>query len=326
MRKPIIGVLWVISILIAVLGGYWVGTHKQEALKSPAAKIIPRPLEKYMYDNLAKRGGLASEVKIESTLKEEEGFTSYLFSFVTEGKKVTGQMNIPKGNGSFPTILMFRGYVDPTEYKTGAGTAPSARVYANNGFLTFAPDFLGHGGSDPRMEGQVAARLENYTTALDALASLENHKDVDKENIFIWGHSNGGHLAVAILEMSGKDYPTTLWAPVTAPFPHSSLFFQDELWDKGKQLRRDIAEFEELYDVFKFTLDNYTDWIKAPIQLHQGTADVEVPRHWSDTFVESLKKRGKDITYFVYPGTNHNMQPAWNTVVERDLVFFRKHM
>lgn len=316
----------VLCLLAGALGGYWVGTHKQEALKSPAARVIPRPLEKYTYDNLARRGGIASEVKFENTIKEEEGFTSYQFSFMTEGKKVTGQMNVPNGTGPFPTILMFRGYVDPDEYKTGAGTAPSARVYANNGFLTFAPDFLGHGGSDARVEGQIAARLENYTTALDALASLQNVKEADKENIFIWGHSNGGHLAVATLEMSGSEIPTTLWAPVTAPFPYSSLFFSDELSDKGKQLRRDLAKFEELYDVFKFSLDNYTDWIKGPIQLHQGTADIEVPRHWSDEFVKTLKKKEKDVTYFIYPGTDHNMRPGWDTVAARDMMFFRKHI
>ena len=319
-------ILYLLSIILAILGGYWIGTHRQEALQSPAARVIPRPLEKYTYDSLKIRGGISSEIKTESTLKEEDGFTSYLVSFTSDGKRITGQLNIPQGAGPFPAILQYRGYVDPKGFKTGAGTAPSARVYARNGFITFAPDFLGHGGSDPRMEGQIAARLENYTTALDALASLENLKQVDKENIFLWGHSNGGHLAVATLEISGKDYPTTLWAPVTAPFPHSSLFFQDELSDKGKQLRRDIAEFEELYDVFKFSPDNYTSWINAPIQLHQGTADVEVPRHWSDNFVEDLEKKDKDITYFVYPGTNHNMQPAWETIVSRDLVFFRKHL
>ncbi|MDO8452490.1 MAG: prolyl oligopeptidase family serine peptidase, partial [bacterium] len=223
MRKLLFTSLWLVSILVAVFGGYWVGTHRQEALKSPAAKIIPRPLEKYTYDNLKIRGGIASDVKIERTLKEEDKFTSYLFSYFTNGKRVTGQMNVPNSAGPYPTILMFRGYAEKETYKIGTGTAPSAKVYASNGFLTFAPDFLGYGESEARAEDQIEARLENYTTALDALASIKNIKEADSNNVFIWGHSNGGHLAVATLEISGKPIPTTLWAPVTAPFPHSAL-------------------------------------------------------------------------------------------------------
>ena len=334
MKKITLLVLYLVSLLLVGFFGYWFAKNGTEiVLKSPGAKIIPRPLEKYTYDNLKIRGGIASEVKIERTLKVEDEFTSYLFSYVTNGKRVTGQMNIPNGAGPYPTILMFRGYAEKETYKIGTGTAPSAKVYANNGYLTFAPDFLGYGESDVRTEDQIEARLENYTTALDALASIKNIKEADSNNVFIWGHSNGGHLAVATLEISGKPIPTTLWAPVTAPFPHSALFFQDELFDKGKTLRKDIAKFEELYDVFKYSPDNYIDWLKAPIQLHQGTLDESVPKKWSDEFVKVLKEKEKDngaissteITYFVYQGTDHNMRPAWDTVVARDMMFFRKH-
>lgn len=327
MGRALLITIFTSTTILAFSAGYWVANNKSKvALVSPVAKVIPLPLERYAYENLAKRGGVTSQITIDKTLKVENGFATHLVSFLTDGKKVTGQLNVPEGTGPFPAIIMFRGYVDSKEFVTGTGTAPSARVYAKSGFITFAPDFLGYGGSDKHEEGSITARLENYTTALDALATLENYKDVNKKNIFIWGHSNGGHLAVATIEISGKNYPTTLWAPVTAPFPHSSLFYQDELADKGKQLRKDIADFEELYDVFRFSVDSYFSLINAPLQLHQGSADIEVPKHWSDTFVKELKNKEKDITYFVYTGANHNMQPAWDTVVSRDLKFFRKHL
>ena len=83
---------------------------------------------------------------------------------------------------------------------------------------------------------------------LSILESLDSIKEWDEENIFFWGHSNGGQVALTILEITGKDYPTTLWAPVTKPFPYSILYYTDESEDKGKYIRRELSRFENLYN------------------------------------------------------------------------------
>ncbi|KKU82035.1 MAG: hypothetical protein UY10_C0043G0011 [Microgenomates group bacterium GW2011_GWA2_47_8] len=71
---------------------------------------------------------------------------------------------------------------------------------------------------------------------------------------------------------------------------------------------------------------NYLDRITAPMQLHQGTGDAAVPVKWNDEFVTVLEGKKKDVGYFVYPGADHNLSPGWNTVIARDIEFFRKFL
>jgi len=86
-----------------------------------------------------------------------------------------------------------------------------------------------------------------------------------------------------------------------------------------------LAEFERDYDVDRYSIYEYFEYIQSPIQLHQGTIDDAVPVEWSDYFNGWMKQMDKDITYYVYSGTDHNLRPNWNTAINRDLVFFRQY-
>ena len=142
-------------------------------------------------------------------------------------------------------------------------------------------------------------------------------------NIGLFGHSNGGHIALAVLEITGSLYPTVLWAPVGKPFPYSILAFTDEFEDKGKALRKLISDFEKDYDITEYSIDNYFDWINAPIEIHQGLADREVPFWWSEELVAILKEKNKEVTYFTYPGEDHNFNAGtWSLLAERTLNFY----
>ncbi len=325
----------VIIVITAFAFGWWVNSFYQSGLAatSPISPVIPKPLEKYTIENLAQAEVKKGNIVLDEILEENENFSSYLFSFEfdptlqeKEVKKITGQLNLPVDKGSFPVVIMLRGYVDQEIYETGIGTRKAASVLAKNEFITIAPDFLGYGGSDKEARSIFETRFQTYTTVLSILKSLHSIKEWDRENIFLWGHSNGGQIALAILEITGEDYPTTLWAPVTKPFPYSILYYTDESEDKGKYIRRELAKFENLYNADSFSVDEYFEKIKAPLQIHQGTADEAVPVVWSNEFVKKLEKLDIDITYYQYVGANHNMVPSWNTVVSRDLSFFKKHI
>jgi len=321
-------------IIAAFAAGWWTNSLYQSGLasSSPISPVIPRPLEKYTIENLAQTKVEKGEILLNEILEKNKNLNSYLFSFefdpTLQGKqikKVTGQLNLPAAKGSFPVIIMLRGYVDQENYQTGVGTKKAASVFAQNGYITIAPDFLGYGGSDKEAENIFETRFQTYTTVLSILESLHSIKEWDKKNIFLWGHSNGGQIALTVLEITGKDYPTTLWAPVTKPFPYSILYYTDEAEDKGKYIRRELAKFENLYDPDAYSIDQYFEKIKAPLQIHQGTADEAVPVAWSNDFVKKLESLEVDIDYYRYPGANHNLVPSWNRVVSRDLSFFKKH-
>lgn len=333
MRKLIIIVSFILLVAVAV--GYVLLISNNKII-SPLSSIKEKPLDKYTFARLKETKFSESPITFGKLIKDVGGFVSYVFYFSVEDKKVSGLANIPKNPGTYPIIIMFRGYVDKEKYSAGEGTKRAGEVFAQNGFITLAPDFLGYGESASPSANSIEERFQTYTTALTLLASVGNINNSLQRNEFnaraetgkigIWGHSNGGHIALSVLEITGKNYPTVLWAPVSKPFPYSILYYTDEFDDRGKMLRKVLADFEKDYDAELYSPLNYYQWIKAPIQLDQGSADESVPVQWSDELVKELEKLQKDVDYFIYPGDDHNLQPnGWSQAVERSLVFYRKY-
>lgn len=314
-------------LLVAVAAFYFFRSQYSAKTISPLSQLLEKPLEKYTLDRLSERVFSGSQIVLDEPIATTSAYIAYLFHFTSDGKKVTGLAHVPNGKGPFPVIVQFRGYVDREKYTPGEGTRRSAEVLARNGFISLAPDFLGYGGSDNPTSDIFEERFETYTTALNLLASIKTLATADPARIGVWGHSNGGQIALTVMEVSGKPYPTALWAPVSKPFPYSILYYTDEASDRGKMIRKRLAKFEEDYDVELYSLPNYLDRINAPIQLHQGTADAAVPQRWSDELVKTLKEKKKDLTYYLYPGADHNLLPnGWNIAVIRDIEFFKKHL
>jgi dipeptidyl aminopeptidase/acylaminoacyl peptidase len=329
MKKSIFVFLCLGLILIAV--GFYFNGRQTLKIISPLGKQKKlqqekvKPLFKYQYPQLKKRGGIASNIKLEEIIKEENKFTQYLFKFNSEGRTVSGLANIPKQDKKFPVIVMLRGYVDQEIYKTGVGTRPAGEFYAENGYLTLAPDFLGYGESDNPPNNVWEERFLRPVTVLDLLASIKSLDQAEQDKVYLWGHSNGGMIALSVLEMVDKQYPTTLWAPVTQFFPYDVLYYTYEFDDGGKALRKSLAEFEQEYDTNKYSFTNYLELIDSPLQLHQGLDDQYIPVFWSDQFVEKLNNQDLEVNYFKYPQTDHNLRGSWQTVVKRDLQFFQEH-
>ena len=323
-----------LGVLFFGLGWVLRDVLRNEVAEVPLIQQIrERPFEKYAFEKLSETKIDNGEISIKEEIKKEDTFSSRMFEFEfnpnLDGKTkrvVTGQINTPDGEASYPVVVMFRGYIDQNLFRTGDGTRNASRVFAENGFITLAPDFLGYGGSSEEAGNIFETRFQTYVTAAALLNSIDQMDKWDGKNVFLWGHSNGGQVALTTLEITGKNYPTTLWAPVSKPFPYSVLYYTDESEDGGKLIRGELAKFEEDYDANLYSLTNYLDRINASIQIQQGTADEAVPKVWSDKLVELLKEKDKEINYIIYPSTDHNMRPNWDSVVEKDLEFFKKYL
>ncbi len=286
----------------------------------------PQPLLRYSFESLKQREYQGSEIKLEKVIKEENKYTSWLFSFQSDGQKVTGMLNLPQKPGKMPVIVMLRGYADDAIYFTGLGTRKAAGVLAENGFITLAPDFLGFGGSDTASADILGARFEKPITVLNLLASIKNLNQADDSKVQIWAHSNGGQIAISVLEISQKPIPTVLWAPVTKGFPESVLQYMTELDDQGLKVKKSIDDFVVLYEAKNYSIDNYWNDIQAPLQVHQGTSDEYIDAEWTDSFVQTLKDLGKNVIYYKYSQNDHNFSRDWDLVVEKDLQFFKAHL
>lgn len=303
------------------------------------------PLQKYAISKLSELPRSPSALRIVKELNSTSTYTAHLFTWTTQEKVMTGQILLPRPftEKNTKAIVLLRGYVPEATFETGVGTKNVAAVFAQNGYITIAPDFFGYGGSDPEPLDTWQARFEKPLIVMELIESLTKVgiQDTDTPpirptHIGMWAHSNGGQIALALLEAFQLEIPTTLWAPVSAPFPYAIQFFSDELEDEGKAQRKWISLFEADYDVFDFSITQHLARLKAPLQLHHGELDDAAPIAWSDEFVEKLTAAHTatdsavsipyPITYFRYAGTDHNLQPktSWNTAIQRDLTFFAK--
>ncbi len=321
MRSKFLAIGTIVLLIAGGVGYFW--SKQKQLYISPEAPFVTlaRPFEKYSFPKLQEREFSPDGIWTEGSS----------FYYWVDGKKISGQILIPTGAvplGGWPVVIMIRGYVDKEIYQSGIGTRPAATVFAQNGYVTLAPDFLGYGESDPSFENNLEDRFWHPIEVLQLIASLKNLAQVNPNKISIWGHSNGGQIALSVLEISGKNYPTSLWAPVSKPFPYSILYYTDESDDYGRALRKVVAGFDALYNSDEFSIHNYYDWIKAPIQIHQGTNDEAVPLKWSQELEKNLKNRGKEVKLYVYPGADHNLaggENSWNQAVERSLLWFNTH-
>jgi len=383
-------------IILIILVSFGIGFFTNQFFTSGNSELISPfvslqentsfPLLTYSIPNLRNREYFTSKIKLEKLISEEELYSSYVFSYTTLGKKMTGQINIPDKFTTSPTqkhsaIIMIRGYVPKEIYKTGMGTQSAAGVLANNGYITIEPDFFGFGESDPEPTDTWQARFEKPIIIIELLKSLELNgvptavvetkeaptnlisSNLKIDDLGIWAHSNGGQIALTTLQVLDETIPTTLWAPVTTPFPYSILYFSDELEDEGKEQRKWISMFEEKYNVFDFSVTQHLDLLQGPIQIQHGDADDSALIYWSEEFVKKIELENSrrseilenynsvgenassnelsqitdsaepstasaiiDLTFYKYENTDHNMVPNWNKVIARDIQFFNKYL
>lgn len=333
----------IVGGLILFLGGglflFWqLFDQSAPKLISPlvSSRSKPSQYQPYSFENLTKRNFKGGKIKIGEVIGEEEAYTAYFFYFFSEEKRVSGQLSLPLKGQNLPVVILLRGYADKEIYFTGLGTRKAAGFFAENGFLALAPDFLGFGQSDQETDDILLNRFKRPETVLNLLASLENLNQaleekslavrIDPGRVFFWGHSNGGQIALSVLEISQRSIPTVLWAPVSQSFPGSILEYASELEDEGRLVIRAIEEFEKNHDLAQYSIASYFDRIKAPLQIHQGREDQYVSIEDSDELVLILNKLGKNVTYYVYPDDDHNFKKNWDQVAERDLGFFRKYL
>ncbi len=330
-----------ITILLAVasaglLFGAISYVHQSSPQPAPDKPAPAKPLDKYSIPALQKPTFQPSDVTIGKPLELGVASKTYQFFYsdsFAPNKRISGTIMLPPQPGRYPVILMLRGWADENVYYPGYGTKNAASYFAQKGFITIAPDFLGYGDSDAYSEDFAEARFQMYTSALTLLASLERFGPVLQEKglsysletsrIGMWGHSNGGQIALTVLAVTRRSIPTVLWAPVTLPLPDNILHYASDQPDGGQLIKSIVDEFRAQYDVRKYSMTNYVDDIVAPVQIHQGGADDAVPQAWNDDFVTQLHAKGKDVTYYVYPQADHNMRPDWGTVIARDVAWLQ---
>jgi len=286
-----------------------------DSLRQGRANTSVRP---YKLEILGRIKEIETRRKLTHSGGQEYDFETRQIRFLSNGRWITGMINYhPEKSSLSKVIIMVRGYAEAAGYYSGSGTWRVADELADAGYATISIDFLGYGGSEGESTDVLEARFEKVVSLLDLIETVKTLPWVDKDKIGIWAHSNGGQIVLSALEVTGENYPTVLWAPMTQKFPESVLSTIDD----DSPVRGEIESFLKFYDARRYAFENYLEWIEAPILILQGTADEWCEVDWQQALVDKLGGLGKTAEMVVYPGADHNLNgpPAggWGEGVER---------
>ena len=281
---------------------------------------------------------------------------AYNVSFTSMGLTVSGRLSIPAAGNIKGIVMMLRGYQRLSTYYTGKGTENASLTYIQNGWIVISPDFLGYALSSPIPAPDFMAQFYSTINAVELYKSLELALAADAQSgtqavfqynsavpradrvtlpatlkkICVWGHSNGGQVALHFLEIIQKPVDTVLWAPVCIDFPDSAGHFgRSAAWAEN---------FKELYPARDFSLFNYLDKIAdgTRIRLNHGDADTSTPVSWSDALSKAIEdenvrrdanRRGRILLrYERHRGADHNMYPIQirSSVLANDALFWNE--
>jgi pimeloyl-ACP methyl ester carboxylesterase len=319
------------------------------AMEVPIAPASGAGFDSYSLKSLQNYPYQASPLLVNRFVSETDDYRAYDFSYTTMGLTVSGRFRLPKisSQNIKGIVILLRGFQNASNYSTGKGSEYMGRFYLRNGYAVIAPDFLGYGASSATPSPAEAHQFYSTVNAVELYMSLlsphisytagvpQNARPelpTSFKKIYLWGHSNGGQVAIQTLEVLKAPIPTVLWAPVSLAFPDSAAYYRE-----GRTGRRSewAEQFKKEYTAADFSLYTYLPQIApgTPILLEQGTLDTDVPKSWSDAFVKAIADENANrteankikLTYQIYPDANHNLEPYSSTVYARDVAFWDAH-
>jgi len=252
-----------------------------------------------------------SDLKIGRVLETNGAYTRYYITYLSEGLTISGIMNMPKGEGPFPVIVANHGYIDPKIYTNGRGLKREQDYLARAGYVVIHSDYRNHAESDFDPENEVRPRSGYVEDIMNLLSAIEisEFEFLDKENIGMLGHSMGGGITINVMTIAPKQVKAyVLLAPINANYKENFDRWVATEWPElAQEVFDTYGTFKEEPEFWKsVSAINYLDRIEAPVQLHQGTADKDVPVQWSRDLAKALESQNKAIEYFEYPGIGHS--------------------
>jgi dipeptidyl aminopeptidase/acylaminoacyl peptidase len=243
-----------------------------------------------------------------------------------DGLELSGWLYLPKGfQAPGPVVLSFHG--GPEGQEVPAFRADYQALLAS-GIAVFAPNIRGSAGF-----GKAFLQLDNHALRHDANKDIQSAADflVDegigaKGRLGITGGSYGGYATM----VGVTEFPDTFaaGADLFGMVNFETFFAQSTPWmgaisvgeygdpKTQQQLLRDLSPIHKL------------DRVTAAMLVMHGANDTNVPVVEAEQIVESLKARGVEVQYVLFPDEGHGWRKEANRVRSTlELTrFFRTHL
>lgn len=229
---------------------------------------------------------------------------------------IYGTLYLPEGEGKFPAIILSHGYNG-----IGKDFERECVFFAQNGYVAYAHDFCG-GSVRSRSTGK-STDMTVFTEKEDLLCVFEEISAlpfVDRDNVFLFGGSQGGFVSTLAAEELGKRvralalyYPAYCipdnWRqtyPTLDDIPKET-----SLW--GMTLGRKF--FECIHDFYTF--DNLGRYGGRILIIH-GDRDAIVPTEYS----QKLQGIYDDVRLVVLPNEDHGFTPEGGQIAMQLVLAF----
>jgi uncharacterized protein len=271
------------------------------------------------------RGG---GLRIGAVRERTAAFTSYDVTFRstttsargTRSLRISGVLNVPRGPGPFPAVVLAHGYVEPSVYVRGQGMTRERGYLADHGFVALHVDYRNHAesGDDPRAE--PAVRLGYSADVINAVQALRRSSDVPvaPERVALFGRSMGGGVVLkALIARPGLVQAGVAWASVSSlERQNYRRFSADDPGPRPPQTRRFWRGVSSR---------PFLERITEPVLLVHGRFDETCPPAWAGATQRAMDRAGAD-SWLVWYDDGHAFGPAFTAAMARTVAFLRARL
>jgi len=271
------------------------------------------------------------DLRLGRVLARTDAYVRRAVTYRSGGLRISGVMNLPRGSGPFPVVVLLHGYIDPAIYVTGQGLMREQDYLAREGFAVLHVDYRNHAGSDDDPAAEVRMRLGYTEDAINAVLAVRRSglARLDGERVGFLGRSMGGGVTYnALVARPGLVDAAVVFAPVSSRTKDNfNRWIRDDRSELAAQI---IARHGSPEDNPRFWREvsprPYFDRISEPVLIHHGTSDDSCPIRWTRATYRAMQDAGIDVTLRVYPGEQHAFGPQWSLSMRRTVTFLDRHL
>lgn len=263
-------------------------------------------------------------------LASNEAYVRHYVTYRSGTLRISGIMNIPRGDGPFPLLVLNHGYIDPAVYTNGRGLKREQDYLARAGYAVLHTDYRNHAESDDDPDAELRLRLGYAEDAVNAVLAVREAKlpNVDASRAGMLGHSMGGGVTLQVAtSTAGIIDAAVLFAPVSADARDNFRRWTERRPEIAEKIRAAYGGPEKNPAFWQgVSPKSRLDRIVVPVMLHHGTADESTPHEWAVALDAAMKDAQKPMTFHSYEGEPHEFARAWPTVMARTVDFFDAHL
>ena len=295
---------------------------------SPARRVNPVSLPT-LFHRRYDGGALA----LRRTIARTDAYTSYSVTYRSDGLRVSGKLDVPRGRGPFPAVVLAHGYIDPAVYASGQGMRREQDWLTRAGFVVLHTDYRNHAFSERDPSAERRLRLGYTVDVVNAVHALRRTDlvPVDDDRIGLVGRSMGGGVVYNVLvAQPGLVDAAVVFAPVSSRTEDNFDRWIRDAPGRGALSDFILRRYGEPRANPRFWREvsprTYFDRITEPVLIHHGTADHVCPIRWSRASLRALTKAGVNARMYTYPGESHAFVADWPLSMRRTTEFLDRYL